>query len=308
MLATCYNASYYYNFKLQGYNGSDWEDITGDIIKVQGAYGSVQTYEVNIPSYEGEYSKYRLQGTTSNTSGGVVYIVNTTQLYIYTIQFYTKLDKTIIHSAPLDTIYYMDNGTPIVVCSTNSNGIGELDLSGLEDGTYTLYSSVAKDPSNLSNDYSKAIRITKTAYGETKEIYLIPDTLKTLYWFGYLNTSECEEISTANGWSGNSMSGTPPTYNTNSILMPQTSGGTVVSGIGTNQVITGTLKAIVRNVSGIGGQMGGLAAKTALAGPNPGVSPTSTSDQVITVTLSSKVAILWSFYTNSCIASAFWYE
>lgn len=130
----------------------------------------------------------------------------------------------------------------------------------------------------------------------------------TLYWYGYLNSNLCEEISTANGWSGNGMSGTPPTYNLRSLLLPQTSGGTVVSGIGTKQTISGTLKAIAHSVVGIGGQMGGLAAKTALAAPDPAVSPTSTSDQVISVVLSSKVAIIWSFATNSGIVSAFWYE
>ena len=149
-----------------------------------------------------EYLYYRLYLSTTYRDG----------YSLWDLQFYAKLDKTIIHSAPLDTIYYMDNGSPITLCTTNRDGIGELDLSGLEDGIYILYSSVAKDPSNLSNDYSKAIRITKSPYGETKEMYLMPSN--ALYWYG--NT--CDGW-TNNGYGYSSMNTGDLTFNTNNILM-----------------------------------------------------------------------------------------
>ena len=77
------------------------------------------------------------------------------------------------------------NGSPVVLTTTDSNGVGTLDFTQFDDGvTYTLYSSVAKDPNNLSNDYSKNIRITKNKYGCTTEAYLMPDAVKTLYWYG----------------------------------------------------------------------------------------------------------------------------
>ena len=163
------------------------------------------------------------------------------------LQFYAKAVQTnIIHSAANDTIYMMENGSPVVLTTTNSDGDGILDFTQFMDGTYTLYSSVAKDPTNLSNDYSKSVRITKTSYGCTTEAYLMPDTIKTLYWWGW-SSSEVEECSTANGWSyTNGL--ISPTYNTNNMAI-MTSGQSNASGIAYVNVTSGTYKAICETVT-----------------------------------------------------------
>ena len=86
----------------------------------------------------------------------------------------------IIHSAPSDTIYYMDNGSPVTLCTTDASGVGSVDWSDLPTGDITLYSSVAKNPTDLTADYSKSIKVTKNKV----EAWLMPDT--ALYWYGYL--------------------------------------------------------------------------------------------------------------------------
>lgn len=170
------------------------------------------------------------------------------------IQFYGRASAqtNIIHSAPNDTIYMLENGSQVVLTTTNSDGIGTLDFTQFMDGTYTLYSSVAKDPDNLSNDFSKSIRITKTSYGGTTEVYLMPDTVKTLYWFGYMSDN-CEELSAANGWTCRSnWYWKVPTYNTNDITVSGGSSGQYfISGVGSkNKIPIGSIaKAICTSIS-----------------------------------------------------------
>ena len=219
------------------------------------------------------------------------------------LQFYAKLDKTIIHSAPLDTIYYKNNGTDIPLCSTDSNGIGELDLSGLEDGTYTLYSSVAKDPSNLSNDYSKAIRITKSQYGETKEIYLMPDTIRTLYWYGFKD-SNLE----SNGFT---FSGTKitPTSNANSTTLSITNTTNTLCSINAKNAITGTAKVIGYYTNREGSIW--VSSSKAISGATE--TKVTTTAILYSINLSSQYIALGvmngsSGYTKSMTVDALWYE
>ena len=74
----------------------------------------------------------------------------------------------------------------------------------------TFTSSVAKDPDNLSNDYSKSVTLTSS----TTAIYVMPDN--ALYWWGY-ESPDLEDMTTANGWSYSSLTLTAPTHNTQSI-------------------------------------------------------------------------------------------
>lgn len=117
----------------------------------------------------------------------------------------------IIHSAPVDTIYYLDNGTPTTLCVTDANGVGTVDWSDLPTGDITLYSSVAKDPTDLTADYRKTIKVTKNKV----EGYLMPDT-GVLYWWGY-ESADLEDCNTANGWSRSSFTLYTPTRNANSL-------------------------------------------------------------------------------------------
>lgn len=135
------------------------------------------------------------------------------------VQFYGRAEAQtdIIHSAPSDTIYYMDNGSPVTLCTTDASGVGTVDWSDLPTGDITLYSSVAKDADNLSNDYSKTITVTKNKV----EAYLMPDT--ALYWWGYM-ANDCQDCTSANGWTKDVSTYTlnTPTHNTNDVYLTST--------------------------------------------------------------------------------------
>lgn len=135
-----------------------------------------------------------------------------------------QIGKTIdIYSAAVDTIYYMKNGVAVTVGTTDATGKLTVNKSYLRNGTYTLYSSVAKDlpNNNTTNPYHKTVTVTDN----TSEIYLMPD--RTLYWYGYsTHTWENKE--------GNNQTYKEPTItnNTNSTIVSvvtnKTSGDTVV--------------------------------------------------------------------------------
>ena len=208
------NASPMPNMTLQGSNnGTDWISVGSPIQLSTSDQGSALT-DTPSPDHivnstdNNAYSYWRLLFTDTNSSSS----------NFYRIQFYGKLDKTIVHSAPYDTIYYKDNGTDVPLCITNVDGIGEFDVTSLEAGVYNIYSSVTKDPNNLSNDYYKNIRITNTQLGHTTEMYIMPDN--ALYWWGN-GVNNIESMTTANGWSGlpGGYSFVNPTFNTNYIYM-----------------------------------------------------------------------------------------
>ena len=151
--------------------------------------------------------------------------------------------NTLIHSAVEDNIFYMDDGSPVPLCGIPVGDTIDVDLEAYKGQTLTLVSTVAKDPTNLSNDYSKSIRITPNV----TEIYLMP--LKILYWWGH-EDSNLEACTTANGWtpaSGHSFAS--PSHNTNDITLSSVTN--TMACIGTkNNIITGTIKGIAQGVGG----------------------------------------------------------
>lgn len=178
---------------IQGKVSDSWVDIRTETV-ING-----QSYSYDISS-DTEYEGIRFYVSSSQA---------VTSMGLYEAQFYAKTVQTnIVHSCANDTIYYIGEGSPVIVATTNSDGDGVLDFSSLNDGTYTFYSSVAKDPSNLSNDFSKAFRITKSQWGGTTELYLMPSTINILYWWGY----EGEPITIEKNNSGGAVS-----KNTNNI-------------------------------------------------------------------------------------------
>ena len=254
--------------------------------------------------------EFEFNNTTAYKCYRVV-IVSGDQTVNYTqgrkIQLYAKLDTTIIHSAPLDTIYYLDNGSPIVVAMTNEEGIGEIDISYFDEGYVTLYSSVAKDLSNTSNDYSKAIRITKTPYGETKEIWLMPDTVKTLYWWGYVGDN-LENASSANGWSWSGRSFVDPTYNTHDIQLSTGSGQIAI--VGNKNAISCSKVYSIARATNDGLEMKTSTSKnvvTSITGTTSTSSSTNSLLQVSQTVANGYVTIICQ-NTQVGYASAFWYE
>lgn len=176
-------------FKVQGSNdGTTWTDLYSGTGTNAGGGTLQEFYFDNTTAYL-YYRLYITEGYSAIQCG------------ICYLQFLRTQSLTnIIHSCANDTIYYIEGGSPIIIATTNSSGIGICDFSLLDDKVYTLYSTVAKDPSNLSNPYSKQVRITKSPYGGTTEIYLMPDTIRTLYWWGY----ERSDLDNPSQWPGQS--------------------------------------------------------------------------------------------------------
>lgn len=224
------------SYKIQGSNdnfSSDINDLYEETLSNTNV-GVVQRNFTNAVNYR----YYRLLATSNSyyTSGDIG---------ILELQFYDRTVQTnIIHSCANDTIYYMEEGSPVIVATTNSDGDGILDFSSLEDKEYTFYSSVAKDPSNLSDDFSKTIRITKSEFGGTTEMYLMSDTVKTLYWWGY-ESDNLEDMTASNGWTQSNYSYDAPTHNTNNITCVSPSNK--LMGVASKNKIKGSnFKSIIR--------------------------------------------------------------
>lgn len=135
---------------------------------------------------------------------------------ISTVQTY-NITAT-IYSAASDTITYTDdNGAQTV--TTDSTGKAEnvsitiTQPSAGVDPSITFTSSIAKDPTDLTADYSKAVTISENM----TEIYVMPDN--AIYWYGY--KSNLEAVIPANGWSnvgiGSTYNLNSATFNTNNI-------------------------------------------------------------------------------------------
>ena len=89
--------------------------------------------------------------------------------------------KTItVYSAANDTLTYSDL-SGIKTVTTDANGEGTANIVWLEEVGITFVSSVAKNPNNLSQAYSKTVIIG----ANTTEVYVMPDN--TMYWYGYEN-------------------------------------------------------------------------------------------------------------------------
>ena len=121
----------------------------------------------------------------------------------------TSVEVT-LYSAALDEVYYYDNNERIAVGTTDATG--KLEHVSLDPGDITLYSSVAKNPDNLSQDFSKDFSIDD----DSENIYVMPDG-DVYYWYGY-DSGELQIASTANGWTTHtSYSFLTPTFKNNSI-------------------------------------------------------------------------------------------
>ena len=171
--------------------------------------------------------------TISGTTGG--HTVSTGVSIPTSAELIATIQQTVtIYSAKEDTISYVDidGATQTITFAsgeTSKQVTIEIEPSG---SSITFTSGVAKDPSDLSNYYSKTVTIDSN----TTDVYLMPDN--TLYWYGYLSDN-IEDITTANGWateSGWTLNGAT-SWNTNSIT--ETSGTRTHSGIGNKTTISG---------------------------------------------------------------------
>ena len=145
------------------------------------------------------------------------------------------VQKTItIYSAKEDTITYTDiygdTQTEVFASGQSSKQITvDIEPNG---SSITFTSGVAKNPSNLSNYYSKTVTISSN----TTDVYLMPDN--ALYWWGY-EDSDLE----SNGFTFSGTK-TAPTFNTTDVNLSVSASANYLCSINAPNAITGTAKII----------------------------------------------------------------
>lgn len=145
---------------------------------------------------------------------------------------YTDITIT-LYSAVEDLVSFTDaagvSHTEQFATNQSSKSITfKINPSGSTAITFT--SSIAKDPNNLTNAYTKQVSITSG----TTSVYFMPND-NVLYWYGYMS-NDTEVMSTTNGWSRSGYTFTNPTFNANHVVLNST-GETVYCGIGTKNKI-----------------------------------------------------------------------
>lgn len=185
----------------------------------------------------------------SATYNGTVFSVNASVSSLSTpvsaTLSYTKTINVTVYSAANDTVSYTDIHGATKTIVTNSSGTKSASIEIMPAGsTITFTSGVAKNPSNLSQAYSKSIALTAT----TTTVVVMPKALSNmLYWYGYKG-SDLKDQTTANGWTdiGSTYN---PTYSTNYVQLFAEAWSSC-SGIYKNTAINSkTIKAIVEPIN-----------------------------------------------------------
>ena len=118
------------------------------------------------------------EGTWTITCNDVSRTVNV--VFSYTTQM--TITKTVtVYGAVGATISFSDT-TGSKTVTLNSSGEGSVSITFIPNQSITITftdTNVAKNPNNLSQNYSKAITITNS----TTTIYVMPDG--AIYWYGY---------------------------------------------------------------------------------------------------------------------------
>lgn len=144
----------------------------------------------------------------------------------------TQTVSVTIYSAVGDTITYTDIysvSRMITLGADSDHATATIDIQS-SGSTLTFTSSVAKNPDDLSEYYSKSVTITDA----TTEVKVMPDN--ALYWWGYKDNN-LETINNTNGWSNPwSLSYGTPSYDTNNITFAASSNQ--FTGIGNKNVLS----------------------------------------------------------------------
>ena len=215
---------------------TSWVDLTDEVTFSTSETG-LWYADVDFTKNINTYTSYRLKPTELNVG-------SITGVSVYEIQLYGRqiAQTDIVVSAPESYVYYMQDGSPVNLCYTDSDGIGTIDWSDLPKGEITLYSSVAKDPDNLSNDYSKTVKINEN----TTEIYLMPEG--ALYWYGY-NGGVDSNFIRKNSTGTSTITKIAPIYNTNDIQLSSADNQDSYVGCSKHTYNSGTIKSIAQGVT-----------------------------------------------------------
>lgn len=271
------------------YNGTGWENEFSIISPT--TLAALQDVQITDPA-DGDYLTYDSVNSKWINSGEAP------------APTYTDLTVT-MYGAVEDTLSFTDaagvSHNEVFASGQSSKSVTfKINPSGSTSITFT--SAVAKDPDDLTADFSKSVNITDA----TTEIKVMPDN--SLYWYGYVD-SNCEDMTNDNGWSGTY---TNPTHNTNNVLV-QASSGTSTCGIGTKNTISfNKAIAIVKGETAGSGTYGNIAAT-----PSKTVGAEGEIAQSITSSAVAKVEVTNSNLTYCDVHSrnnraftlyALWYE
>ena len=234
--------------------------------------------------------------------GGVPYSTSATIVSLSTsvsaiLQMNVTLTVT-LYSATEDTVTFTDESgakTEVFASGQSSKSISiTIPPSGM---SITFTSSIAKNPDDLSQYYSKTV----TVNSGTTEVYVMPNV--ALYWYGYING--IEDMITANGWTWSGVSMAASTFNTNNIVI-------LNGGIGTNDKVTGTVKVILQGVTDLNNVYGATAtvpSKTfSNADRQDNTEITSTSLHVISTNISNRYLTAVAVNGRSMKLMALWLE
>lgn len=292
-------------------NGTNWTNIGSNTSTVATSNTEVSINSNSYSSYK--YIRFVVNSINKTTSG-----TGNTDYYVCVgqLQFYGRHEssyvsgKVAIHGARNASIYYKDGGSDVSVGTTDiDTGIASVNISDMPLGTYALYDGVAKDPSDLTADYSKTVTITSN----TTDVWLMPDN--TYYWWGY-QSDDLYELSGANGYAYSTGSFAAPTYNTNNILC-NGNAASRASGVGTIvKLPTGTICNSIQTAKTLTGNVGSyLTAKEAMqmadAQAVVAMDTTTVADQIelLSITL-TKDCYVWcdAHHYREGYIHAFWIE
>ena len=207
-----------------------------------------------------------------------------------------------LYSAVEDTVTFTDASgakTEVFASGQSSKSVSiVIPPSGM---SITFTSSVAKNPDDLTADYSKTVTVTSG----TTEVYVMPDV--ALYWYGFTSS----DLTTMSGWTWGSGSYVAPTYQTRYVDCNAASGK--FTGIASASTIASgkVIKTIAKGETIGSGIYGSLlsASNKNVANANIDVSINSTSIALYSGTLTNNDYIaVGSNNGGKTYVYALWYE
>ena len=256
-------------------DGSTWTVLTSGT----NSYIGSNPIKVDLLSNDTAHRYWGFRPKNAISSAVYVWVLN--------LQFYGRTSSSEkVHGANGESAYILDGGSPVTIT----------DPSTLDAGTYTVYSTVAKNPSDLSADYSKTIRICPN----TKEIVVRPDN--SLYWYGYVGPVVADASFITGVTPGTS------TFDTNKMTT-----GANYSGIRSNDKLTGTKVYILSKCSGTAYMLFGTKAMMNMQSGDGVVDWNTTLDRTNAIVLNDITKPFTNYYLAYVTASiselyAMWYE
>ena len=205
---------------------------------------------------------FRLPNAGAWTVSGVVLGVTVSEsIVIQNLEVELKAVESVtidVYSASNDTISYTGIDSQTHTITTDSNGYASTNIlvDKINGSSLTFISSVAKDTSDITSDYSKTILVTTN----TTSIYIMPDG--AIYWYGFYKESM---ISVAAMVSGSTSTRRAPTItnNTNNVVVAlqlssdATYGGSYLTNTSIDVTNYNSLKVYTASANGKGGTSGG---------------------------------------------------